>query len=57
MKICDLCNTPMNGCENYLYLKNDYLKSDCLKVDLCDKCFYEVRDDIVKKLGWGSDEE
>ena len=57
MKVCDLCNTPTNSSEHYLYLKNDCFLSDCLKVDLCAKCFYKVRNDIVKKLGWGSDEE
>ncbi len=57
MKVCDLCNTPTNSSEHYLYLKNDYFLSDCLKVDLCAKCFYKVRNDIVKKLGWESDEE
>lgn len=57
MKICDLCNTPINSSEKYLYLKSDYMQSDCLKVDLCAKCFYKVRNDIVKKLGWESYEE
>ena len=57
MKICDLCNARIDDNSKYLFLKSDYKLDDCLKVDLCAKCFYQVRNDIVKKLGWESDEE
>ncbi len=56
MKICDLCNARIDDNSKYLFLKSNYKLDDCLKVDLCTKCFYQVRNDIVKKLGWESDE-